>query len=467
MEKDVLAMFRLLSLLVLGAGVAACSGKSTPDDAHHGASGDGDGDGDVGDGDGDTGDGDGDGDVGDGDGDTGDGDGDGDTGDGDGDTGDGDGDGDTPNPDGVIRPSAPESELVKATEDYYDKWKQRYVVDGCRNGEKRVKSEPDTDSYTVSEAHGYGMLFTVLMAKHDASAQSIFDGMFSYYRAHQSDIVDGLMAWAQDKGCDNVGGDNAATDGDLDIAFALLLAHSTWGSTGAINYESEAARVMDAILEGEVAPENYLYVGDWVQPDDDADGTRASDFMLDHFRAFAQKSENARWTSVLDKTYAIVASIQENHSSSGLLPDFILDADGDTPTPPTGKWLEGKNDGKYSYNACRVPWRLTGDYLLYGEPRARTAVRKMTAFIRQSAHDDPHNIVAGYTLSGEPFSEDNSMAFVAPFAAAAMIEPEQGTNQAWLDSLWEFIVNEDEESYYSDSIKLGTMLVVSGLYHAP
>ncbi len=367
----------------------------------------------------------------------------------------------------MIRPSVPHSELVKATEDYYDTWKGRYVVEGCANGELRVKSEPDTDAFTVSEAHGYGMLFTVLMSEHDAQAQSTFDAMFRYYRAHQSNIVDGLMAWAQDEGCDNVGGDNAATDGDLDIAYALLLADSTWGSGGSVKYADEAARVMDAILEGEVAPENYLYVGDWVQPDDDADGTRASDFMLDHLRAFGMASGNARWTSVLDRTYAIIANVQDKHSASGLLSDFILGADGDDPAPPDGRWLEGDHDGDYAYNACRVPWRLAGDYLLFGEARARTAVRKINAFIRERVGDDPSAIVDGYRLDGEPYGRFASMAFAAPFAAAAMIEPEQGTNQAWLDSLWEFIVQQDDENYYSDSIKLGTMLMVSGLYHAP
>ena len=39
----------------------------------------------------------------------------------------------------------------------------------------------------------------------------------------------------------------SATDGDLDIAFGLLLADKQWGSAGAINYLAEARKVIAAI----------------------------------------------------------------------------------------------------------------------------------------------------------------------------------------------------------------------------
>ena len=47
---------------------------------------------------------------------------------------------------------------------------------------------------TVSEAHGYGMMLAALMAGYDPEAQSIFDGLFAFYRDHPSSLTPGLMA---------------------------------------------------------------------------------------------------------------------------------------------------------------------------------------------------------------------------------------------------------------------------------
>ena len=98
---------------------------------------------------------------------------------------------------------------------------------------------------TVSEAHGYGMLITAHMAGHDPKAKAYFDGLYRYFRAHPSKINPELMAWKQgDTGqaVVNVGGVDSATDGDMDIAYALLLADRQWGSDGEINYLAEANR---------------------------------------------------------------------------------------------------------------------------------------------------------------------------------------------------------------------------------
>lgn len=69
--------------------------------------------------------------------------------------------------------------------------------------------------------------------------------MYRYFRAHPSEINPDLMAWQQaDTGTEiiDINGVDSATDGDMDIAYALLLADSQWGSSGEINYLSQAKR---------------------------------------------------------------------------------------------------------------------------------------------------------------------------------------------------------------------------------
>ncbi|HTJ44375.1 MAG TPA: glycosyl hydrolase family 8 [Kofleriaceae bacterium] len=371
---------------------------------------------------------------------------------------------------GVIFPNdhTPQ-ELDDATASFYDAWKAKYLVPGCTAGEYRVKSTPATDAYTVSEAHGYGMLIAVIMDGHDPDARAIFDGLFRYYDAHRSATDAGLMAWAQDQGCADVMGADSATDGDLDIAYALLLADREWGSSGAIDYRAAAARIMDAILASEIHPSGSILVGDWAGAGDaHYTGTRSSDFMIAHFRTFGIATGESRWFDVEEHAYALVASLQATYApKTGLLPDFAINATGVAPAPAPADWLEGADDGRYAYNACRVPWRIATDYLMWGDVRARNAVRPIEKWLRAKTGDTPTLIRDGYGLDGMTYGHTPELAFVAPIAVAAMIEPATGTNQPWLNALWDELAARPTGEYYGDTLKLLAMIVISGNWWMP
>ena len=73
------------------------------------------------------------------------------------------------------------------------------------------------------------MLITASMAEYASRAKEIFDGMYQYYKVHLNEIGPNLMAWQQnDNGSaiENASGADSATDGDMDIAYALLMADS-------------------------------------------------------------------------------------------------------------------------------------------------------------------------------------------------------------------------------------------------
>lgn len=147
---------------------------------------------------------------------------------------------------GSIKPNiVTQTAMDKKVKSFYIKWKNRYLVNGCAPDEYYVFynfegfADPP-DAICVSEGQGYGMIITALMAGYDANAKIIFDGLYNYYKSHPSIIDPVLMGWQQTEGCVNVPDADAATDGDLDIAYGLLLAHIQWGSGGAINYLSEA-----------------------------------------------------------------------------------------------------------------------------------------------------------------------------------------------------------------------------------
>lgn len=268
------------------------------------------------------------------------------------------------------------------------------------------------------------------------------------------------MAWKQNSSFVNVDGPNSATDGDMDIAYALLLAHRQWGSTGAINYLQAAQNIINAIMSHDVNQAQWtLRLGDWATSGSYNTATRPSDFMLNHLKAFRLATGDAKWDNVTNKTYNIINSIYSGYSSStGLLPDFVI-LSGSTYQPAGAGFLEGPNDGRYYYNSSRTPWRIATDYLMSGDTRAVSQLTSLNNFIKTSTGSNPANIKAGYQLNGTPLVTYNSGAFYAPFGVSAMIS---SSNQAWLNSVWNHTVSGSIEGYYEESIKLLSMIVMSG-----
>jgi endo-1,4-beta-D-glucanase Y len=258
----------------------------------------------------------------------------------------------------------------------------------------------------------------------------------------------------------------SATDGDMDIAYALLLADRQWGSAGAINYKQAALQVIAALKSQTLNPISHtLLVRDCVSPNDAMYGRskRSSDFMLEHLRTYAAASGDTEWTRVADTAYQIIASIQRDASPSGLLPDFIEDVD-TTPRPASPGFLESDSDGRYAYNACRTPWRIASDYLLAGDTRAQASLRPVNTWLRKATGGDPHNVMGGYQLDGTAAVNYYEPAFAAPFGVGAMIDPE---NQDWLNAVWKRLTDGSSDGYYSDTLRMQALIVMSGNWWSP
>jgi hypothetical protein len=92
----------------------------------------------------------------------------------------------------------------------------------------------------------------------------------------------------------------------------------------------------------------------------------------------------------------------------------------------------------------------------------------MTAWVRKAAGDDPSAIAESYKLDGTVLDPSFSLAFMAPFAVAAMSVPADVPGaQEWVDALWTQMVEAPPEGYYPDSIKLQVMLAMTGHWWSP
>jgi endo-1,4-beta-D-glucanase Y len=311
------------------------------------------------------------------------------------------------------------------------------------------------------------------MAGHDSKAKEYFDGMFQFYRAHPSENSPYLMSWNILKGCkvNNAEGTNtAATDGDMDIAFSLLLADAQWGSDGLINYKKEALQMLDAIEKLEIngVMQTIKMCDDFTIDEKENDDIRSSDFMPDHLREFYRVTHDSIWLEVLNKIYVVFHDIQKEYSPiTGLLPDFIQHMSHGY-APARSNYLESEFDGQYYYNACRIPLRLTIDFLLFRENRAKEMVQKINRWIEKKSKNDPQSILSGYRLSGANIKGNDytTLAFLAPLTVSLMVDNE---NQEWLNKMFKSLIANKfiDYKYFDNTINLLSLLVLSGNYWTP
>jgi endoglucanase len=322
----------------------------------------------------------------------------------------------------------------------YNTWKTNFVA-SCSNGRYRVKF--DDQSQTVSEGIGYGMLLSAY-----ASDRTLFDGLWNYYKDNRNS--NGVMNW-KIGGCSGVVGANGATDGDEDAAMALIVAHNVWGSSGSINYQSDAKTLIAAIKSKEVESGSFV-----LKPGDQFGGssnTNPSYFAPGYYRTFGSFTNDASfWNSVASKAYTVInANLSSHGAAGGLVSDWCQ---------ASGAYSQGQT---YSYDACRTPWRIAVDYVWYGNSDAKTYVKKSSEFVRVNLGGS-QNIKDGYNQNGSVTGQWHNSAFVGGFASAAM----GGDNQSHLDNSYADLKSlNDASSYFNQSLKTLYLFLLTGNFYLP
>ncbi|MED2234421.1 glycosyl hydrolase family 8, partial [Bacillus thuringiensis] len=370
---------------------------------------------------------------------------------------------------GVIKPTHVTQESLNASvRSYYDNWKKKYLKNDLSSlpGGYYVKGEitGDADGFKplgTSEGQGYGMIITVLMAGYDSNAQKIYDGLFKTARTFKSSQNPNLMGWVVADSKKAQGHFDSATDGDLDIAYSLLLAHKQWGSNGTVNYLKEAQdMITKGIKASNVTNNSRLNLGDWDSKN--SLDTRPSDWMMSHLRAFYEFTGDKTWLTVINNLYDVYTQFSNKYSpNTGLISDFVVK---NPPQPAPKDFLdESKYTNAYYYNASRVPLRIVMDYAMYGEKRSKVISDKVSSWIQNKTNGNPSKIVDGYQLNGSNIGSYPTGVFVSPFIAASITD---SNNQKWVNSGWDWMKNK-RESYFSDSYNLLTMLFITGNWWKP
>ncbi len=368
---------------------------------------------------------------------------------------------------GCIKPNnVTQKEMNSTITSLFDHYKQSYLTkakntpNGYYISAKGI-GEGGATSLTISEAHGYGMMIYPLMAGYDKEAQTIFDGLFRFFKDHPSSINPYNMSWVIDQYESDTASTSAA-DGDMDIAYGLILAHCQWGSEGDINYLAEAQTLIEKGIKVSNMSRNShrVLLGDWSSSHKE---TRSSDWLPNHMRAYAQVAQDSFWDIAADTIYTLIDQITQNYSpNTGLMPDFIT---GSPAHPDDSSGGTGEPFGdQFGYNACRYPWRIATDYAHYKTPEAQKALDKLTIWLKKASQEDPKNIGSGYKLSGEKRDSTSSLCFIAPFATAAIVDK---SHQNFLNKLWAEMTSRQGRDSYNCAINLMSMLLISGNWWIP
>jgi endo-1,4-beta-D-glucanase Y len=350
----------------------------------------------------------------------------------------------------------------------YAEWKGRYLREtGCGEGEVFV-SEGDATGFVRSDAHAQAMLIAVWMAGYDPRARQLFDGLVRFYLAHPSSDDPRLMAGVVAHDCTSVASSGTNTEGDLDLALALLLANKQWGS-GLIDYHGLATAAMEAILETDAGP-RHLKAGSRARG---SDPVPTSVFSPAHFHAFAVASKDEAWSRLEQSGYALLANVAAEHSSEARLwPNFVADADGAAPRPARADEVEGAHDGAFGARAARAALRI-GLHRLHAEDAEadallgglRAAMMKATAVYPRSLHP-------AYALDGKPLGKPFALSMAAALGPGSLLAPDEalrGGDKEWRELLWNVVHRhiESQHDYESDSMQLIATLAMSGSLWLP
>lgn len=347
-------------------------------------------------------------------------------------------------PVGSCMPATDAEKFNKAISQAYARWKQKFI-----NGAGAVYS-PEQNNDVLSEGIGYGMLITAAMGDKET-----FDRIWKWAREHAGG---GLLGWRNGDP-----GSGSATDGDTDMAYALIMAEKQWGGGG---YQEAATALINAIKSGDLANNRLKPGNQW-------DGLfNPSYFSPGFYRVFGSD-----WAAVTSTNFTLFNNCDQKFGNlNGIVPDWC-DANSGAPSPPmnaqvTSGDLCPQNQACYTYDAARTPWRMGYEACLGGSGGMEYVNRLMQTVAPKHMGGARIDLMrAGWNAEAEPLGMDaarNQMSFIGPMGVAAMASP---SHSALRDRAFRTVLDiierpEYYKTYYATTVGMLTLLMMSGNWPA-
>jgi endo-1,4-beta-D-glucanase Y len=332
----------------------------------------------------------------------------------------------------------------QAAADAYNSWKTN-LTETCTNG---VRVKYDTQTETVSEGIGYGMLLSAY-----AGDKALFDNLYKFYKANVNG--NGLMNW-HINGCSGNLGSNGATDADEDAAMALIIASNQWPTaTSPYTYLTEATTLIGKIRQYEIHPTSYQAVNG------DAWGFSStcrnpSYFAPAYYREFAkiETSQATFWNNAVSAANTLLAA--NRNAITGLVCNW---------SDNNGASNNCNGNQEFGFDAIRNPWRMATDVIWNGTTTATSAsdiCSKMSTWM--NGYESNLKIPCAMTASNPSVGTyKNGTASMMSLAMMGVSGKASNLGTAYSNT-----VNlGSNEAYFSQTLRCITLFMMTGNFWKP
>jgi hypothetical protein len=343
---------------------------------------------------------------------------------------------------GSCMPATNAPKFAAAIANAYQNWTRTFV-----QGNTIVA--PEQQNAVTSEAMGYGMMIAAAMGD-----KAAFDKFHTHVKSQGGSGAGNLMTW---KG----GQQGSATDGDIDIAYALLMGHAQWPSGG---YKGPADDMASGILSKDI-------VGNIVRG---GSNFQNSNFNASYFAPYAFRKFAGSWATAISTNYSFV-NTNVTSGTSGVPTDWGNPSNG-APSGPgaaqvTSDITDGEN-GAMGYDAARVPWRLGLDACLDSSANKTALTAIVSLFAGKYDMGASIDLMkAGWLkTNGNPHTaaKDLQGSFIGPIGVGGMAMGNAAMRDRAFRTMLDILESGDfNHTYFPSTVGLLTALAMSGNFPTP
>ncbi len=361
-----------------------------------------------------------------------------------------------PFPQHMDRPGCPKPDHVSqeamdaAVKKAYGEWLATFMLADFTPGRAflRIGVEKRFMKYQVlatSVGQGYAMLISALFAGNDLNAQGRFDRLLTFCDAHPSAGHPHLMSWQVSPDMTVSKALASFSQGDMLIAYALLMADRQWGSKGDYNYHAIALKIVQALKAECIHPELFhILSSNEVKADDEARwmSTRSADVAPLFFTAFQHISYDDAWNTIGSKMLALLEGAES-------LPGAFIRVDRDA---------DAEMDEVFDRESAPLLFHLALAALFAEDASAQNVLTRMAGTLKAANPDG--RFVSAYSLEGTPQSKESDLSIQAGMAAAAMCMGDQ----PWLNLLWDQLcaAKVERNDPAGSTLRLMALILLSG-----
>jgi len=276
----------------------------------------------------------------------------------------------------------------------WEYYKEHFIISG-------QTIDPTQDDKTTSEGQSYALLRAVQM-----NDRETFDDVWKWTRDHlQYRSQDSLFSWlwAKENGEYRLVDSETASDADLDIALALVLASRRWNDG---EYLNQAKPIISDIWTQEVVQISGVYLLTSSSNSYRPNGyiVNPSYFSPAHYRIFAQIDPDHNWRQLADDTYLTLEVLQNStigqFNTTNLIPNwFFAPLEYDQNYSSAKQFVGGDTADDYGFDAFRAAWRVGLDAQWNEDPLAMRYLQSMAPFFTKKVKKEG-SIHAIYNATG-------------------------------------------------------------------